>query len=137
MDNLVRQIADIYRDNLKPHTASGKLKNFTVTTEYNGNMFEVYFHLEDYWKYLEYGTKPHFPPIDAIKKWINVKRLVPKANKGKVPTVDQLAYAICKTISKKGTPATNVLSKSIDQSASLINKLTEELIKQLTNDIEV
>jgi hypothetical protein len=88
MDRLVNQIADIYRNKLKPHKATGKLENFKVTTEYNSNYFEVYFHLEDYWKYLEYGTKPHFPPIEAIKKWINVKRLVPKANKGKVPTVD-------------------------------------------------
>ena len=135
MDRLVNQIADIYRNKLKAHTATGKLENFKVTTEYNSNYFEVYFHLEDYWKYLEYGTKPHFPPIDKIKQWINVKRLVPKANKGKVPTVDQLAYAICKSIAKKGTPATKALEQTIDQSASLINEIIEQLTNKLTEEI--
>lgn len=135
MDRLVNQIADIYRNKLKSHTATGKLENFKVTTEYNSNYFEVYFHLEDYWKYLEYGTKPHFPPIEAIKKWINVKRLVPKANKGKVPTVDQLAYLISRKISKVGTPATKALEQTIDQSASLINEIIEQLTNKLTEEI--
>lgn len=48
-------------------------------------------------KYLKYGdaietgTKPHFPPIEALKKWSNRKGLNP--------------YAVQQSIGKKGTKA--------------------------------
>lgn len=133
MEELVNLLADAYRKNLREHTATGKLENFTTSYSFNGDTFQVFFNLEDYWKYLEEGTKPHFPPINKIKQWINVKRIVPKVYKGKVPTVDQLAYAICKNIAKKGTPPTHALANSITD--DLINKICEKLFDKLTEDL--
>lgn len=72
----------------------------------------------EYWQYVEKGSKPHWPPIDAIKKWIEVKPVIPQVmtltrhtkTKGDVqyqvlPTVKQLAYLISRKISIEGTPA--------------------------------
>lgn len=133
MEELIAQLAEAYRKNLKGHKATGRLENFTTSYSFNGDTFEVFFNLEDYWKYVEFGTKPHFPPIEAIKQWINVKRIIPKANNGKIPTINQLAYAISKSIAKKGTPPSYALANSITD--ELITKICEKLADKLTEDL--
>lgn len=135
MEDLIKQLADLYKAKLSKHKATGKLESFTTSYAFNGKYFEVFFNLESYWKYLEKGTKPHFPPVEAIKKWITVKRLVPRPYNGKVPSVDQMAYVISRSISKKGTPATYVLSDSLKEADDIISQICDELQNQLTNEI--
>ena len=79
--SLCQQLLDLYKENIKQtnHNASGNLINSaTYSFTFENGIFELYFNLPDYWKYLENGTKPHFPPIDAIRKWIEVKPVIPK-----------------------------------------------------------
>lgn len=99
------------------HTASGKLaesmQTIRVEVEDGGRAFEIVANLEDYWKYLEHGTAPHWPPIDAIRKWIEVKPVIPRPGPdGRIPTPAQLALLISRKISEDGTPATNLLAKT-------------------------
>lgn len=135
---LTELLAQIYKNNIvnTGHNSSGKLKDFETTFEFNGSTFNVYFHLQDYWKYLENGTKPHFPPLKAIEDWIKVKRIVPYAYKGKVPTTKQLAYLISRKISKVGTKPTKLLQKSIDSADYIIDEITDKLLQHLTQPIE-
>ena len=89
------------------HNASGNLVNTaSYKIKWDGKNFELYFNLPDYWKYLENGTKPHFPPVEAIEKWITVKHIIPTTNSGRVPTTKQLAFLIARGISKNGTKPT-------------------------------
>ena len=129
---ICEQIANIYRNKLP--SASGKLKDFTYDTEWDGRYFTLSFNLEDYWRYIEDGTKPHFPPISAIEKWIQVKRIVPYTYKGKVPSTKQVAYLISRKISKVGTPAHHTLENTVADSTELINQLKEILLNKLLEE---
>ena len=118
------------------HKASGELVNTArYLTKWDGKYFELYFQLEDYWKYLENGTKPHFPPIDKIEQWVRVKPVVPKSVDGKIPTTRQLAFLIAREISKNGTKATKLLQSTLDGADDLINRLAEAFEKQLEEEI--
>lgn len=118
------------------HKASGDLTNTAKSiVKFDGKYFEIYFNLQEYWKYLENGTKPHFPPIDAIERWITVKHIIPSSNSGKVPTTKQLAFLIARSINRNGTKPTKLLQKSIDNSTDLIDALVDSIINQLQEEI--
>lgn len=59
-----------------------------------GQDYEIDISLEEYWKYVENGTKAHWPPMEAIRKWIQVKPILPEERNGKLPTTEQLAFLI-------------------------------------------
>ena len=118
------------------HVASGGLVNTaTYQVVVGGSWLEVSFNLEEHWKYLENGTRPHFPPINAIEQWISVKRIVPRSYNGKVPTTKQLAFLIARGISKNGTKPTKLLQQTIDGADDLITKLIDALANQLQEEI--
>jgi HK97 gp10 family phage protein len=47
-----------------------------------------------YAPYVEFGTKPHFPPLEAIRQWCAVRGIDVK-----------LAYPIARAIARRGIPA--------------------------------
>ena len=138
----IRQICNEFIERYKKaiidngHNASGNLVNTaSYKIKWDGKWFELYFNLQDYWKYLENGTKPHFPPVEAIEKWITVKHIIPTTNSGRVPTTKQLAFLIARGISKNGTKPTKLLQKTIDGSDDLIDSIVNEFTKQLQEEI--
>lgn len=111
------KLRNTYQDNLinSDSLASGKLLNSVEYIIEKDNMhISVALQLEDYWKYVEYDTKPHFPPVDKIKEWISVKPILPDNRFGKLPTPDQLAFLIGRKISLSGTTGTNDLHNAVD-----------------------
>ena len=119
------------------HSATGNLAlNQEKIIQYDGRFFSIYLSLEDYWKYLEYGTKPHFPPLEKIKEWIRIKPVVPlpQAN-GKLPTENQLAFLIGRKIRRVGTPATHLLEDT-QNTFRLTDKIQQEMIKIIGNRIK-
>lgn len=139
MKSICSDLLKRYTDSLKEagKTASGQLeKTAKYNIEINGSYIEVIFQLEDYWKYIENGTRPHFPPIDNIERWITVKHIIPRGINGrKVPTTRQLAYLICREISINGTKPTKLLQKTIDDSDDLISLFLDEITNQLQEQI--
>lgn len=132
--DICQEIVDVYKNAVKDsgHSASGELaKTARYKIKWDGKWFELSFVLQDYWKYIENGTRAHFPPSDAIEKWIRAKRIIPSSINGKVPTTKQLAFLIARGISKNGTPATKLLQKSMDSCDDLINKLVDAIINQI------
>jgi hypothetical protein len=117
--------------------ASGDLVNsIRGVVKQNGKYVVISIQLEDYWKYIENGTKPHWPPVDAIKKWISVKPILPRPLKsGKLPTDNQLAYLIGRKISKVGTKAKPFLKPTITD-FDLINKVYNEVVNLLNKQLE-
>ena len=103
------------------HNASRTLSNSAtdpmrqkVTLE-AGSMV-VSFDLPEYWKYIENGTRPHWPPLDAIAKWIEIKPVIPRPmDNGKIPTTKQLAYLIGRKIARVGTEGTHDLETARDR----------------------
>lgn len=85
--------------------------------EINDRMMSVTLSLADYWYYVENGRKAgKMPPISAIEKWIEVKPVIPKVMKNrKIPTVRQQAFAIARSIGKKGTKPKKFFEKAKTQ----------------------
>ena len=85
--------------------ATGELADTMETVvEINDEYFKVSIKLQDYWYYLENGTKPHFPPLQAIKDWVEVKGITPEERNG-YTSIEDLPYMIQKSIGKYGTEA--------------------------------
>ena len=138
------QIIDSYRRKLYQggSNATGLLGNSLSTTVYaEDGIFEVVLNIQDYWKWVEYGRLPgSFPNIDAIRKWIQVKPVIPTVrNDGKLPTIDQLTYLISRKIAENGIEPRYYLNDTIDEldltpleegiTRSLEQKFDEELKK--------
>lgn len=138
INNIVSELLERYKKAVQDsgHDASRQLES-TATYKVNiaGSLLEVVFNLQKYWKYLENGTKPHFPPLEAIESWVTVKHIIPTTNSGKVPTTKQLAYLIARGISEHGTKPTKLLQQTLDGSDDLINQIVDEIYRQFEEEI--
>lgn len=136
---LIDKLKSLYQNQLEEHNATGRLSQFDYDIEWDDKSFRVYFNLEKYWKWVEYGRRAgKQPPIAPIEEWIKVKKIVPKSYNGKVPTTKQLAFAISKSIGEHGTPANKPLSKAMGspEATSIISQIKELLIKQINSEIK-
>lgn len=139
---MCNQIADIYRKKMDAadYNKQGELYNFKWTTEWKDNLFEVYFELPQYFHFAENGRRPgKFPPQDAILKWVQFKRLVPRPGRdGKVPSTNQLVYLISRKIATKGTEGKHLFEKTLDDPNldNLADKLVELITAELEKEIE-
>lgn len=138
--NICEQIAQVYRDKMSiaGYDPNGELMKFTWVTEYNGNLFQLYFALPQYWQYAEYGRRPgKFPPPNEILKWIQFKRIVPSSHSGKIPTTNQLVYLISRKIALKGTQGKHLLQQTIDATYdTLVDRLVEVIADNIENELE-
>lgn len=121
--------------------ASNDLKNsIRGIVQQNGKYIVISIEMNDYWRYIEYGTKPHFPPVSAIKRWISVKPVLPRPlPSGKLPTENQLSYLIARKISKVGTKPQPFLKPTLtdfDLIGKVYNEVTDLINKQI-KDLEV
>lgn len=136
---LIDKLKSLYQNQLEEHNATGKLSQFDYDIEWDDKSFRVYFNLEKYWKWVEYGRRAgKQSPIAPIEEWIKVKKIVPKTRNGRIPTTKQLAFAISKSIGEHGTPANKPLAKALGSSeaTSIISQIKELLIKQINNEIK-
>ena len=136
------EIINTYRRKLYEggSTATGTLGN-SLTTQVNAEdgIYEVTLQIQDYWKYLEYGRLPGtFPNIDAIRKWIQVKPVLPTpSSNGKIPTLEQLTFLISRKIAEKGIEPRYYLNNTLDEIdlTPLEEGITRSLAKQLDNEL--
>lgn len=110
-----KDVAALYRQKLDAagKNASRQLKDTLASyVERRGDVFSVYLQLQDYWQYLERGTRmqgPYrqrgkFPPLAPIENWIRVKPVIPyKGKDGRIPKPKQLAFLIARKIWRDGT----------------------------------
>ena len=143
IEKVAQEFINAYRQRVKDsgHYASGRLNDsLSAKVWADAESVTVTIDGEAYAKYLNTGTRPHWPPVDAILEWIRVKPVLPRpmAN-GKLPTERQLAFLIGRKISKYGTPATHILEDSLEQ-FDFVNKLKQtiqdELGRQIKSTIE-
>lgn len=143
-----RDAQDLYKRKVaeQGHSASGELIASVVTNVVtDSEAYSVTMDLAKYWKYLEGGSKgsvtsypgalyaAHWPPVDAILRWIEVKPVIPRpfAN-GKLPTQKQLAYLIGRKIATKGTEPHPMLAETLEE---LNEKYSERLADALALDV--
>lgn len=140
LQDFAKDIRERYMDVLanNDHIASKKLMDSIKTEVVVGKYsYEITMTLEHYWKYVEYDTKPHFPPPSAILKWIQVKPVIPRPDKnGRIPTPKQLAFLIGRHIDTYGTTGTHDLQQTKDDIIAWYkDKISAALGRDMTNYI--
>lgn len=126
--------------------ASGVLLQSISTRVVLGNTsVAVDMDLASYWKYVEWDTKPHFPPHLPILKWVQVKPVLSTADKslvGKVRTrgkfkgkpytlaeiQDRIAWRVRYVIAKHGTKGSHDLEDAVKEINALYQQRLEDAI---------
>lgn len=142
------------RENLANNgtNASGELsRNMDKEIRIEDDRFQVFLALEDYWKYIEYGTGPshvkegvdefgvvhldvqhglerrqqYWPKISAIKEWVSVKPGVPKD--------DSFAYAVKGKIHNEGIKPNPFLEPAIEY---VLPRFEERITEAIEMDVQ-
>ena len=154
LQDLANDIRDNYKEHLQfndrytekgvPTGYSEKLIDSVKTQVVVGDQaYEVTMTLNDYWKYVEYDTKPHWPPIDKILEWVEIKPVIPRPlASGKIPSPKQLTFLIGRKIYNEGTNGTHDLEKVKDgvipfyrdKIAAALGRDMENYIRKVVNN---
>lgn len=112
-------VARTYREHLQEHNriATRRLID-SVTVQIirdGGASITVALDLASYWKFVEWDTRPHWPPKGALLDWIRAKPIIPRPDsRGHLPTPEQLDFLIRRKIANEGTKGTHDLGDSVD-----------------------
>jgi hypothetical protein len=141
LERYAKEFIEQYKINLvqSGRPASGRLADsLSYKVDMGANVYAVDISLLDYWKYIESGTRPHWPPVSAIREWIKVKPVIPRPfENGKLPTEDQLAFLIGRKISRVGTEGINDFERANQEifsrmEMSIAEAVTEDLQRQVS-----
>lgn len=144
LNSFAQTIVNRYREKIVDY-ASGKLyKTIDYTITSKSDSYLVTINLEEYWKYIEKGRRPgaKMPPVEAIENWIKVRKILPrpvalKSGKQRVPTVQQLAYVIARSISRKGIAPRPFMRESIeDTMKDFQSKLSAAVREDVLENLE-
>lgn len=145
LQDLANDIRDNYKEHLQyndrytergvPSGYSERLIDSVKTQVVVGdNAYEVTMTLNDYWKYVEDDTRPHFPPVSKILEWVNIKPVIPRPDRnGRIPSPKSLAFLIGRAISERGTRGSHDLEKVKD---GVIPMYRERIAAALGHDME-
>ena len=141
LERYAKEFIEQYKLNLvqSGRPASGRLADsLGYKVNLGTNVYAVDISLLEYWKYIESGTRPHWPPVSAIREWIKVKPVIPRPfENGKLPTEQQLAFLISRKISRVGTEGINDFQRANDEifarmEKSIAEAVTEDLQRQVS-----
>lgn len=110
--------------------ATGDLINSVkVEVSVDGYTYRVIFSARDYFDYVDRGRAPgKYPPPPAIEKWIKVKPVTPYADRsGRIPTIRQLTFLICRKIWREGIEPRNFSAVLEVQSMELKNNFETKI----------
>ena len=132
-----QEVRNLYQDKLILHDriASGDLLNSVEFEVAGGDQkWEVTLTLAKYWKYVEYDTRPHWPPINKILEWVRIKPVLPRPDaNGKLPTPEGLAFLISRKISEQGTKGTHDLEDTLEE---INERYRDKIVLALAKDGE-
>lgn len=141
LEEMARDVRDGYKEELERnghYTTLGPdarklLNSIRTQVVVRDTAYEVTMTLEHYWKYLETGTRPHWPPPGPIARWIEFKPVIPRPDaSGRLPSPKSLEYLIRRKISRVGTEGTHDLEKTKD---AVITAYRDKLEAALQRDL--
>ena len=120
--------------------------NIVANVVVGDNAYEVTLKLQEYWKYIEGGTKGlkespkgakynvAYPPIDKLIHWINIKPIIPRPGAdGHIPSPKELAFLIYRKIRDYGIEPFPALEET---KRNLMDIYREKLSIALGHDVE-
>lgn len=147
-------VAKAYKESLTRNNrkATGDLLDSVkvdIINEANGNGITVALDLASYWKFVEWDTRPHWPPRGSLLKWISAKPIIPSPDsRGRIPTPAQLDFLIRRKIAgfapdghggfkPGGTKGTHDLGDSVDAiNASWLPRIEEAVARDINEAVE-
>lgn len=97
------------------------------------NTVAVDVELAKYWQYVEWDTRPHWPPSGCLLEWIKARRLPVHETKGDgLPTPKQLDFIIRRKISRVGTKGSHDMRTTVQQ---LNAEYTERIADAVAEDV--
>lgn len=129
------RVAAAYREKMRGHG------HFTIDTDTLINRVEVVvespiagsvsvaLRLAEYWKYVEWDTRPHYPPIAPLIEWAKAKQGIPQPSK-QFPTPESFAYAVRHRIAQVGTKGTHDLADAVQQMNEQYLPMIEQAVSQ-------
>ena len=140
LNELAEEIRRNYREHLMDEghytTLGSELRlvdSIKAEVTFDGQSFVGTLEMNDYWKYVEEDTTPHWPPRDAILNWIQIKPVIPRPDsRGRIPKPEQLAFLISRKIARVGTEGTHDLQKTKD---AIIPFYVERIKQALAEDL--
>lgn len=132
-----RQIVAAYRAKLDAdgRNASGKLRDTLESfVKRDGDVFSVWLKLQDYWKYLERGTRwqgPYaeqgkFPPLAPFVSWVQ-KKGIPLQGR----SVEQVARGVAFNVWRFGTPPHWYLRDTLAEAQDITERCREAIIQDI------
>ena len=98
------------------------------------NSFEFDFLMEEYGEWVDKGRKAgKNPPFSPLRKWVQDRRIQFRDNRGRFQTYDQTAWAVVKSIGKKGIEPSNFYSRPFNLG---FQKLPNEVAEAYALDVE-
>lgn len=145
------EIINALKENLERvgRVASGVLsQSIRIDIEEEKDTVSFVLYMEDYWKYVDQGRRKgaKMPPQEAMLEFIKLRGIKPREPKGKSISrkskklsMDsrrkQLAFAIGRSISKKGIEPTHFFTDVVND--NLKKRLTKDISKALAKDISI
>ena len=141
LNDFGKELADKYQRKLVNDDAvsSGKLLNsIKYIFKKNNTSYEISMEMAEYWKYVENGRKSgKFPPISAIREWVKIKPVIPRPYNGKLPTENQLAFLIARSIANKGIRPKPIFNDTLDDAMNdFENGLEDAFTKDIENEMD-
>lgn len=114
MPNLKQVLEQLLQDIINKVPKSVSPESVDIKIDLNSIILSLNLDIKGY--SIIYGSRGHMPPVSAIKAWVEQKHIEPRVNeKGKLPSIDGLSWAIAKTIEKRGTPPHDYYDKSVNE----------------------
>lgn len=111
----------------------------SISTEVilDGVVYKVILNSLDYIKYLEHGTRPHFPPEEPIVKWIRARKLPTRETcGGNLPSEKQLSFLVRRKIGLEGTEAKPIIATTTKElNEQYIPRIVEALKTDIINSL--
>jgi len=118
-----------------PRGATGFLRGSIFTTNITGDNINLTGSVTTnalYGSSVEFGTKPHMPPVNPIILWVKRKLKISDSKKQ-----NSIAWAIAVNIKKQGTKGAFMFSKALRKSETYIKRKKIELEKRLASSLKV
>jgi len=98
------------------------------------NSFEFDFLMEEYGEWVDKGRRAgKNPPFSPLRKWVQDRRIQFRDNSGRFQTYDQTAWAVVKSIGKKGIEPSNFYTRPFNLG---FQKLPDEVAEAYALDVE-
>ena len=98
------------------------------------NSLNFGFIMEEYGEWVDKGRKKgKMPPTSALRKWVEQRNIQFRDNRGRFKTYESTAWAIAKSIKKRGIPATEFYSRPFNLG---YQRLPNEVVQAYALDVK-